>query len=52
MQAKQLGYRKCIVLVLALENYPINRQIRELDGNVEKRLRIYQYPVKTPSQTE
>ena len=48
--AKKLGYRQCIIL--ALENYPINRQIRELDGNVEKRLRIYQYPVKTPSQTE
>ncbi len=43
--AKKLGYRQCIVLLL--ENYPINRQIRELGGNVEKRLRIYQHPAKT-----
>ena len=47
---KKLGYWQCIIL--AVENYPTNRQIRELDGKVEKRLRIYQCPVKTPSQTE
>ena len=48
--AKRLGYRESIIL--ALENYPVNRQIQELGGNVEKRLRLYQYPAKTPSQTE
>jgi hypothetical protein len=32
--------------------HPNNRQIRELDLNFEKRLRIYQYPAKTSSQTE
>jgi GNAT superfamily N-acetyltransferase len=43
--AKRLGYKKNIVL--ALENYPINRQIQELGGSIEKRLRLYQYPAKT-----
>ena len=42
--AKKLGYRQCIVLLL--ENYPINRQIRELGGSIEKRLRLYQHPAK------
>jgi len=44
--AKRLGYKESIVLVL--ENYPINRQIQELGGTIEKRLRLYQYPAKTP----
>jgi len=44
--AKRLGYKESIVL--ALENYPINRQIQELGGTIEKRLRLYQYPAKTP----
>ena len=48
--AKRLGYRESIIL--ALENYHINRHIRELGGNVEKRLRLYQYPAETSSQTE
>jgi GNAT superfamily N-acetyltransferase len=43
--AKRLGYRENIIL--ALENYPINRHIRELGGSIEKRLRLYQYPAKT-----
>ncbi len=48
--AKRLGYRENIIL--ALENYPINRHIRELGGRLEKRLRLYQHPAKTSSQTE
>jgi len=44
--AKRLGYRESIILVL--ETYPINRQIQELGGTIEKRLRLYQYPAKTP----
>ena len=44
--AKRLGYKESIVL--ALENYPINRQIQELGGTIEKRIRLYQYPAKTP----
>jgi len=44
--ARRLGYKESIVLVL--ENYPINRQIQELGGTIEKRLRLYQYPAKTP----
>jgi hypothetical protein len=44
--AKRAGYRESIVL--ALENYPINRQIQELGGSIEKRLRLYQYPDKIP----
>jgi len=44
--AKRLGYRESIIL--ALENYPINRQIQELGGSIEKRVRLYQYPAKTP----
>jgi GNAT superfamily N-acetyltransferase len=44
--AKRLGYKETIVL--ALENYPINRQIQELGGTIEKRIRLYQYPAKTP----
>jgi GNAT superfamily N-acetyltransferase len=43
--AKRLGYKESIVL--ALENYPINRQIQELGGTIEKRLRLYQYPAET-----
>jgi GNAT superfamily N-acetyltransferase len=43
--AKRLGYKESIVLVL--ENYPINRQIQELGGTIEKRIRLYQYPEKT-----
>jgi len=43
--AKRLGYRESVIL--ALENYPINRQIQELGGTIEKRLRLYQYPEKT-----
>jgi GNAT superfamily N-acetyltransferase len=44
--AKRLGYRESMILVL--ENYPVNRQIQELGGIIEKRLRLYQYPGKTP----
>jgi GNAT superfamily N-acetyltransferase len=44
--AKRLGYKESIVL--ALENYPINRQIQELGGTIEKRMRLYQYPDKAP----
>ena len=44
--AKRLGYKESIVL--ALENYPINRQIQELGGTIEKRIRLYQYPAKIP----
>jgi len=43
--AKRLGYKESIVL--ALENYPINRQIQELGGTIEKRIRLYQCPAKT-----
>jgi len=44
--ARRAGYRESIVL--ALENYPVNRQIQELGGTIEKRLRLYQYPDKIP----
>lgn len=37
--AKGLGYRDAVVMVP--EDYPITRQIKELGGKVEKRLRIY-----------
>jgi GNAT superfamily N-acetyltransferase len=43
--AKRLGYRESVIL--ALENYPINRQIQELGGSIEKRVRLYQHPAKT-----
>ena len=43
--AKKLGYRQSIILTP--EDYPINRQIQELGGSVEKRIRLYQYPAKT-----
>jgi GNAT superfamily N-acetyltransferase len=43
--ANRLGYKESVIL--ALENYPINRQIQELGGTIEKRLRLYQYPAKT-----
>jgi hypothetical protein len=48
--AKRLGYKESIVL--ARKNYPINRQIQELGGTIEKRLRLYQYSAKTLETAE
>jgi len=47
--AKKLGYRESIIQ--ALENHPINRQMQELGGTIEKRIRLYQYPAKTLETT-